>query len=125
MNPPIIVLCRGDVTLYTSASAVETHLEPYNVEDNEVYDSSGHLLNCEVQTIPQWWGDRQVIKLIPASPESVHPLELRLGLISFFIHNPDLGEANESLFSCQLQQLIEKIKKVAGVRDERGNYTVD
>ncbi len=127
MNPPIVLLNRGDVQLYASAKAVEIHVELIDVLNGEyeVYDSTGSLLNFGVGTTPRWWGESQIIKLTPSPPELVHPLELRLALLGFFIHNPNLGEAHESLFNCSLSELIDKVKKKVGVSDGQGRYTRD
>lgn len=117
MEPPIVVLSRGDVILFASANAVETYLEPSHIEDGEysIYDSLGSLLECKVERISKLWDERETVKLIPLPPDSIHPLELRLELIGFFIYNPQFGEANSSLFSLQLPDLLEKIKTLKGL----------
>ena len=117
MKPPIVVLNRGDVDLFDSATAVEVKLEPSHVEDGEydIYDSKGALLQCSVERTSKWWGDRETVKLSPLPLNPIHPLELRLELIGFFIYNPQFGEASSSLFSLQIPELLEKVEKIKGV----------
>src|SRR4051794_1024475 len=115
MKYPIIILSKGgDVFLYSSEYAVQSDLEVVDVENNEytAYDSEGCLLDLSIEQETNFWSSTYKIKLNKISDILIHQLELRVEIISFFIWNPELGKADEVLFSDSLDKLIDKLKEV-------------
>jgi hypothetical protein len=116
MKPPIIYLSQGDVLMFASIQSAQSYIEPTYTRNCLLYDSEGRLLECEIDKKSHGllWSGGEEVRITVDSEDPIHKLELRVELISFFIGNPQFGQANESIFARPLDELIEMVNIAKG-----------
>lgn len=118
MNPPIIVVEHGDVTIFESVVKAQLGLEPIDVRNGEyvAYDRDGRLLRLTVmrKEKPSFFGKEKSIEAVEISyveEEGDYASDLRKALINLFKRTEVYDQEDESL---PLDDLVNKAVKQYG-----------
>lgn len=115
MKPPIIVTEPGDVDVFESVRDAERYLEAPSVKKGrlKVYDSEGHLLSLEQESVPdvKLFGvaliiDPGTVKIGREESATTHKDELRGILVEFLMAT---GVDQESLEDATLENVLTQV----------------